>query len=93
MVRGVLLYKKASPRGCARRRVSERNRRRRLLAWRLKLSPKVTDEGRTLCGNLFAGNRGKLSPHPALRGHLLPQGRRLQGFFFGICTSGMATFS
>ena len=28
----------APPRGCARRRVSERNRRRRLLARRLKLS-------------------------------------------------------
>ena len=30
---------KASPRGCARRRVSKRNRRRRLLARRLKLPP------------------------------------------------------
>ena len=34
------------PRGCARRRVSECNRRRRHLARRLKLSAKRTDEGR-----------------------------------------------
>ena len=33
-----LVGRMASPRGCARRRVSERNRRRRLLARRLKLS-------------------------------------------------------
>ena len=39
----------------------------------------MTDEGRTLCGNPFAGNRGKLSPHPALRGHLLPQGEKASG--------------
>ena len=33
------VFPKASPWGCARRRVSERNRRRRLLARRLKLPP------------------------------------------------------
>jgi|GEM_PF-92987 len=38
--------KRLPPRGCARRRVSERNRRRRLLARRLKLSAQRTDEGR-----------------------------------------------
>ena len=37
---------KASPQGCARRRVSKRNRRRRLLARRLKLRPQAADEGR-----------------------------------------------
>ena len=39
---------KASPWGCARRRVSECNRRRRHLARRLKLAAKRTDEGQTL---------------------------------------------
>ena len=34
-----LLSSKPSPRGCARKRVSERNRRRRLLARRLKAAP------------------------------------------------------
>jgi hypothetical protein len=36
--------------------VSKRNRRRRLLARRLKLSPKVTDEGGAYGGNPFTGN-------------------------------------
>ena len=35
----ILLSSKPSPRGCARKRVSERNRRRRLLARRLKAAP------------------------------------------------------
>ena len=48
--------KRLPPRGCARRRVSKRNRRRRLLARRLKLSPKVTDEGGAYGGNPFTGN-------------------------------------
>ena len=34
------------PRGCARRRVSERNRRRRLLARRLKVAPQGRMRGR-----------------------------------------------
>ena len=54
------------PRGCARRRVSERNRRRRLLARRLKLSAKRTEEGQTSRSNPFAGNSGTRAPHPAL---------------------------
>jgi len=59
--------KRLPPRGCARRRVSERNRRRRLLARRLKLSPQVTDEGKVCHYNPFKGNFRKLAPHPALR--------------------------
>ena len=45
--------KRLPPWGCARRRVSERNRRRRLLARRLKLSAKRTDEGRVSQGDPF----------------------------------------
>ena len=63
------------PRGCARRRVSERNRRRRLLARRLKLSPKVTDEGRPCRHNPFAGNHSRFAPHPPLRGTFPLRGR------------------
>ena len=43
-------------RGCARRRVSECNRRRRHLARRLKLSAKRTDEGQAYLYNPFTGN-------------------------------------
>ena len=70
------------PRGCARRRVSERNRRRRLLAWRLKLSAArpLTDEGEPSCCKQFPGSDGKPAPHPALRGHLPPKG---EGFILG----------
>ena len=46
------------PRGCARRRVSERNRRRRLLARRLKLFAKRTDEGRTYGSYPVMGGHG-----------------------------------
>ena len=35
-----------------------------------KLSPKVTDAGRACHGFPFTGQRCKLRPHPALRGHL-----------------------
>ena len=64
------------PRGCARRRVSERNRRRRLLARRLKLSPQATDEGKVCHYNPFKGNFRKLAPHPALRATFPRRGRR-----------------
>ena len=64
------------PRGCARRRVSERNRRRRLLARRLKLSPQATDEGKVCHYNPFKGNFRKLAPHPALRATFPRGGRR-----------------
>ena len=60
-----LQQKRLPLRGCARRRVSERNRRRRLLARRLKLSPKVTDEGRRYRSHPFTGNNGSAAPHPA----------------------------
>ena len=60
---------------CARRRVSERNRRRRLLARRLKLSPKVTDEGRPCRHNPFAGSHSRFAPHPPLRGTFPLRGR------------------
>ena len=63
------------PRGCARRRVSERNRRRRLLARRLKLSPQATDEGKVCHYNPFKGNFRKLAPHPALRATFPRRGR------------------
>ena len=45
-VSGRMAAYKGTPRGCARRRVSKRNRRRRLLTRRLKLSPQATDEGK-----------------------------------------------
>ena len=63
-------------RGCARRRVSERNRRRRLLARRLKLSPKVTDAGKVCHSIPLTGNRGKVTPHPTSGGAsaTFPQG-------------------
>ena len=73
--RRLLSALKAFPRGCARRRVSERNRRRRLLARRLKLSPKVTDEGRPCRHNPFAGNHSRFAPHPPLRGTFPLRGR------------------
>ena len=44
---------KASPWGCARRRVSECNRRRRHLARRLKLSAKRTDAGKVRAATHF----------------------------------------
>ena len=50
------------PRGCARRRVSERNRRRRLLARRLKVAP----QGR-MRGELAAAARERgISADPPL---------------------------
>ena len=49
-----------------------------------KLSPKVTDEGRTLCGNPFAGNRASSPLIRPCGATFSPRGRRLQGFFFGI---------
>ena len=68
---------KASPWGCARRRVSECNRRRRHLARRLKLSAKRTDEGRVCRGCLFAGWlwAGCPSFDLASLGHLPPRGK------------------
>ena len=75
-----------SPRGCARRRVSERNRRRRLLARRLKLSAKQTDEGRRCNYNPFTGNNGKRAPHPAF-GHLLPREKAFLFSFYTTVTS------
>ena len=65
-----VVYKGFSLRGCARRRVSERNRRRRLLARRLKLSAKRTDEGGVCQQYPFTVCIRQLPPHPALRGHL-----------------------
>ena len=44
-----------SPRGCARRRVSERNRRRRLLARRLKVAPQGRMRGRCAIAARFYG--------------------------------------
>ena len=35
----------------------------------------LTDEGQVCHGNPETGNRGELAPHPALRGHLPPQGK------------------
>ena len=56
--------------------MSERNRRRRLLARRLKLSPKVTDAGKVCHSIPLTGNRGKVTPHPTSGGvsATFPQG-------------------
>ena len=78
------------PRGCARRRVSERNRRRRLLARRLKLSPQATDEGKVCHYNPFKGNFRKLAPHPALRA-TFPRRGRLFHFSKYACTLSSAS--
>ena len=78
------------PRGCARRRVSERNRRRRLLARRLKLSPQATDEGKVCHYNPFKGNFRKLAPHPALRATFPRRGRRFH-FSRYACTLSSAS--
>ena len=66
--RGVYLAENTSrAASLAPQRCAERNRRRRLLARRLKLSPQATDEGKVCHYNPFKGNFRKLAPHPALR--------------------------
>ena len=53
-------FQRLPPRGCARRRVSERNRRRRLLARRLKVAPQGRMRGTfaifTRWGDTMAGS-------------------------------------
>ncbi len=63
-------------RGCARRRVSERNRQRRLLARRLKLAAKRTDEGGVCQRYPLTGN---IVSFPLIRpcGATFPPGGRL----------------
>ena len=64
--------KRLPPRGCARRRVSECNRRRRHLARRLKLSAKRTDEGKVRAATHFRAAETHSPLNPALARHLPP---------------------